>query len=120
MLRLNESDLNTQRMFDLMAVRDGAMPLYLYVIQRILRELRIRQQESGTSFDFSEFERMIDAEKLTRDQLVHLGQRLDTLKSFMVKKEASTARRGLWGNQIQSGTDWSPKVSFLSYPLLIC
>ncbi|KAK7748375.1 hypothetical protein SLS62_008638 [Diatrype stigma] len=122
MLRLNESDLNTQRMFDLMAVRDGPMPLYLYVIQRILRELRISQQELGTSFDYSEFKRMIDAEKLTRDQLVHLGQRLETLESFMVKDDASTAMRGLKDNKTrsQSGTDWIPKTGQLTIVDLSC
>lgn len=116
MLRLNESDLNTQRMFDLMAVREGAMPLYLYVIQRILRDLRIKQQESGTTFNYSEFKRMIEAERLTRDQLVHLGQRLDTLESFMVKEDVFATMKGEVGSR--SGTNWSPKVSLRKQTLI--
>ncbi len=41
-LRFNESDLNTKRMLDLMAVNSShGMPLYMSVINRILRELRI-------------------------------------------------------------------------------
>lgn len=52
-LRLSQSDLNTQRMLDLMAissVQGGSLPLYFHVVIRILRELRLQQQQNGGSF----------------------------------------------------------------------
>jgi len=60
-LRINQSDLNTQRMMDLMAVNqdEGSMPLYLHAINRILRDLRMEQQESGGTFNYSEFKRQV-------------------------------------------------------------
>lgn len=113
-LRINEFDLNTKRMLDLMVAREGAIPLYLHVIQRILRDLRIKQQKLGTRFSYTEFKQMVDAATLTKDQLVSLGQRLDTLESFMAKRNNLEAMRtsGKSRPKPASGTDWTPKVRF--------
>ncbi len=100
-----------------MAVRESGMPLYVHVILRILRELRISQQSSGTLFNYAEFKRMVEAESLTRDQLVSLHQRLDTLESFMVTDKVTAVRNGKKvkvETKIGLGTDWSPKVLYLS------
>ncbi|KAF5679595.1 P-loop containing protein [Fusarium heterosporum] len=89
-LRINQSDLNTRRMLDLMAIssiQGGGMPLYLHVVSRILRDMRIAQQHADCEFDYSSFKRAIGRESLTEGQLLPLQQRLETLESFMVKEQ---------------------------------
>ncbi|KAH6968044.1 hypothetical protein DER45DRAFT_283 [Fusarium avenaceum] len=89
-LRINQSDLNTRRMLDLMAVssiQGGGMPLYLHVVSRILRDMRITQQKTDSEFDYKAFKKAIDRESLTEGQLVPLQQRLETLESFMVRSQ---------------------------------
>lgn len=120
-LRVNESDLNTQRMLDLMAVSSiqGSMPLYLHVVIRILRELRIEQQATGTSFNYGKFKIALDAEALNEGQLAPLQQRLETLESFMVHEQASSydmfkrkkcSTDNKKGKKRKNGNLWVPKV----------
>lgn len=125
-LRLSQLDLNTKRMLDLMAVTSGNMPLYLHVVNRILRDLRITQQKSGKGFDYTTFKRMVQAEDLTKDQLAPLKQRLDTLESFMVEDQAKAYN--MWAKERSGhspkqqrkheaqGTDWTPEVSAQPFP----
>jgi hypothetical protein len=116
--RINESDLNTQRMLDLMAVRSSAghgLPLYLSVINRILRELRIEQQANNVTFSYGRFKHCIDDAALTDAQLAPLQQRLETLESFMVQKEALAYDLFKTGAAVRKtsateGNDWSAKV----------
>lgn len=117
-LRINETDLNTSRMLELMAVSSihGAMPLYFSVINRILRELRIEQQLSNTPFDYGRFKMKLDQVTLTDGQLAPLQQRLETLESFMVQKQAFAY--DLFKTKVKSnktlktkGNDWTPKVT---------
>ncbi|KAM0347310.1 hypothetical protein ACHAPU_004829 [Fusarium lateritium] len=92
-LRISQSDLNTRRMLDLMAVSSihgGGMPLYLHVVSRILRDMRITQQQTDSAFDYRAFKRAIARESLTEGQLLPLQQRLETLESFMVKEQTLT------------------------------
>jgi hypothetical protein len=103
-LRLKEQDLNTKRMLDLMAVGAGTVPLYIHVIQRVLRDMRIEQQATGGAFNYKKFKKIIDNEDLTAQQRVPLDQRLETLESFMVKKPTKYSLDG------SRGTDWTPKV----------
>ncbi|KAI6083845.1 hypothetical protein F4821DRAFT_280569 [Hypoxylon rubiginosum] len=111
-LRINETDLNTKRMMDLMAVKEGgAMPLYLHVINRILRDLRLEQQKTGSSFKYSTFKEMIASElSLTPAQRGPLAQRMDTLESFLVKEQALPT----------AGNDWKPKPGQLTIVDLSC
>ena len=104
-LQIDETDLNTKRMLDLMAVKqdDGPKPLYLHTIDRILRGMRITQQKKGGKFDYGKFKEMVDKENLTPAQLGPLYQRLNLLESFMPSKEKATPT---WGN------DWSPKACY--------
>jgi hypothetical protein len=92
-LHLNQSDLNTKRMLGLMAVRSvqgGGMPLYLHIVVRALRDLRMRQQKTpGAQFDYGAFKRELTETNLTKDQMVPLQQRLGTLESFMLDAQAS-------------------------------
>ncbi|KAJ4421458.1 hypothetical protein N0V82_003722 [Gnomoniopsis sp. IMI 355080] len=108
-LRISETDLNTKRMMDLMAVKTGStMPLYMQVVKRILRDLRIQQQAAGSSFSYQEFCRQIDGADLSDGQRAPLEQRLDTLESFMVKKGTS------------AGVDWTSKAGQLTIVDMSC
>ena len=115
-LRINQSDLTTKRMMDLMAVSpdNGPMPLYLHANSRILRELRIEQQESNDSFDYGKFKKQVMASEMTPAQLGPLNQRLDTLESFMPvwqtevdKIRAANLKKAA---KKMGGNDWSVKV----------
>lgn len=125
-LRINETDLNSQRMLDLMAVSstEGVMPLYLHTVTRILRELRLEQQSIGGLFEYGKFKRLLDKSPLTEGQLAPLQQRLDTLESFMNQSQAKSyqmgkTRRhasrntGMYG--AKGGNDWAPNVSSCSW-----
>jgi len=115
-LRINQSDLTTKRMMDLMAVNpdNGPMPLYLHAISRILRDLRIEQQELNQSFNYARFKKEVDNEDMTPAQLGPLRQRLDTLESFMPKwqteTDVATAKRLKKAAKNAGGNDWSVKV----------
>ncbi|KAK7432199.1 hypothetical protein QQZ08_001144 [Neonectria magnoliae] len=125
-LRINQSDLNTQRMLDLMAVssiQGSGMPLYLHVVSRILREQRILQQRVGTAFDYAAFKRALENESLTEGQLAPLKQRLDTLESFMVEKQTMTMVRKSTANMKNSpsdGNSWKPMAGQLTVVDLSC
>jgi hypothetical protein len=110
-LQIDQADLNTKRMLDLMAVGqdNGPLPLYMHTVQRILREMRVEQQSCGTGFDYAMFKSRILDSGLTPGQLEPLKQRLDTLESFMppqqaFRKVAEKMRAKRWGS------DWTPQV----------
>ncbi|KAI0814223.1 hypothetical protein GGR55DRAFT_500263 [Xylaria sp. FL0064] len=121
-LRLDQADLNTKRMMELMAF-DRAQPLYAQVIQRILRDMRLEQQDKEGAFNYSEFVRKVDNEKLSPDQKRGLQQRLDTLESFMVPAQVSLrlpgGHRGKQHGK-RLGTDWTPKAGELLIVDLSC
>lgn len=128
-LRLNESDLNTKRMLDLMAVTSGSMPLYLHVVNRILRDMRVAQQRTGAPFSYALFKRMMLEEDLTDMQLAPLRQRLDTLESFMVEAHAksfdmfkrSPVKKAQQPSLVPSkGTSWKPQQGLLTIVDLSC
>lgn len=56
-LQIDSSDLNMKRILDLMAIKpeEGSVPLYIHTVIRILREMRMSQQENGTRFDYETF-----------------------------------------------------------------
>lgn len=116
-------------MLELMAVTSGTMPLYLHVVNRILRELRILQQQDGGAFNYTAFKRMLVNENLTEMQLAPLKQRLDTLESFMVESQAKafdmfnrqTTNMSNKKNLFQAkGTDWAPRNGSLTIVDLSC
>lgn len=91
---------------------DRAQPLYASVIQRILRDMRLTQQEKPGNFNYREFITKLEDEPLSPDQKRGLRQRLDTLQSFMVADQIKPFGRGKSaGSILRSGTDWTPKVS---------
>jgi hypothetical protein len=104
-------------MLDLMAVGqdDGPIPLYMHTVKRILRELRIAQQQTQTGFNYQEFKRRVMSSNLTVAQLEPLTQRLDTLESFMPQIQAagSSGKR----KKQPRGSDWNPKVNYRQFHL---
>ncbi|KAK2071632.1 hypothetical protein P8C59_006038 [Phyllachora maydis] len=133
-LRLSQADLNTKRMLDLMAVsHSNTMPLYLHVVNRVLRDLRTSQQRSGSTFDYTMFKQLLMAEKLSPDQKNPLQQRLETLESFMLVSEAKAFDMFTQGQQVkqvkqvqqatranQRATDWTPRPGQLTILDLSC
>lgn len=115
-LQIDESDLNTQRMLDLMAVSQGdvSMPLYMHTVLRILRELRIKQQQNRAEFNYQEFKRRLLDANLAPVQKEFLKQRLDTLESFMpnTQVEANRGKKG-WKLAASRGSVWDPVVSLI-------
>lgn len=103
-------------MLDMMAagsVQGGGMPLYLHVVTRILRQLRITQQQQNSSFKYLTFKQALEAEDLTPGQRCPLQQRLDTLKSFLVNEQVSYIPASSEKKQttlMKRGTDWAPEV----------
>ncbi|KAI1812198.1 hypothetical protein GGS20DRAFT_41318 [Poronia punctata] len=117
-LRLDEADLNTKRMLGLMAFEKN-QPLYVQVIQRILRDMRVEQHLAGGTFDYIKFAERLRAERLMPDQERALKQRLDTLESFMVKQQI-VRRSGNKPPTKRYGTDWTPKAGELIIVDLTC
>ncbi|KAJ5873621.1 uncharacterized protein N7473_013180 [Penicillium subrubescens] len=111
-LQIDQSDLNTKRMLDLMAVNrdNGAVPLYLHTVQRILREMRLLQQNAGSKFDYQDFKSRVLRSELLPGQLEPLKQRLDTLESFMAPQQAGTSyqMKGK-AKKKNAGSSWIPK-----------
>jgi hypothetical protein len=97
-------------MLDLMAVGqdDGPMPLYMHTVKRILREMRIIQQEKETGFDYQEFKRRLMSSNLTPAQLEPLSQRLETLESFMPK--CQTRKTKTSDEKTPPPSTWEPQV----------
>lgn len=112
-LLIDHSDLNTKRMLDLMAVGTGVMPLYLHVVKRVLRDMRVLQQQNGTPFVYANFKQRMAAEKLSEAQNAPLQQRLETLESFMPKGQTTVSAFGgkKQNKGPSTGTDWTAKVS---------
>ncbi|KJZ68488.1 hypothetical protein HIM_12123 [Hirsutella minnesotensis 3608] len=131
-LRIDQSELNTKRMLDLMAVssiQGGGMPLYLHVVTRVLREMRIRQQQTESPFDYKAFKLALSGEALTDGQFLPLQQRLETLESFMVQRQAapdkslkskSKPRQGESCRMPEKGNDWTPVAGQLTVVDLSC
>ncbi|KPM44128.1 hypothetical protein AK830_g2417 [Neonectria ditissima] len=122
-LRINQSDLNTKRMLDLMAVssiQGSGMPLYLHVVSRILREQRILQQRNGTAFDYAAFKLALENESLTEGQLAPLKQRLDTLESFMVEAQTMILKHPNKKKSPSIGNSWKPRAGQLTIVDLSC
>ena len=80
---LPPSELSVERMHRLMAFseKSDSVPLYMEVIQRILRHMAISGQ--GRGFNYGEFLQHLDTASLTADQQRPMKLRLDLLQSFM-------------------------------------
>jgi hypothetical protein len=92
---------------------DGPMPLYLHIVYRILRDMRIAQQETGTSFSYVKFKQQVNDSTMTSAQLGPLNQRLDTLESFMPKAETDIFGKKKRKALDRTGTNWENKVVIL-------
>ncbi|KAI1203251.1 hypothetical protein F5X97DRAFT_283926 [Nemania serpens] len=120
-LRLNESDLNTRRMMELMAVGSGTMPLYMHVVQRVLRDLRLDQQRNNTPFSYSDFKQRIERQDWRPEQFPPLKQRLDTLESFLAGESRSAQKASQPAKPGKTNsTSWTPKEGQLTIVDLSC
>ncbi|KAF4951330.1 hypothetical protein FGADI_7528 [Fusarium gaditjirri] len=128
-LRFSQDDLNTKRMLNLMVASPGQgdkMPLYLHTVMRILRELRINQQQRGGGFNYQEFKDAMKAANLTKEQSTPLHQRLETLESFMAKQDAPPegpkGKKGKGNVAPKNGgkIDWTPASGQLTIVDLSC
>ncbi|KAK0103054.1 hypothetical protein ONS95_000769 [Cadophora gregata] len=120
-LQIKESDLNTKRMLELMAVKSGEqVPLYIHTIYRILREMRIMQQECGTQFNYREFKSQVTESGLAPGQIIPLQQRLDALESFMPKTQVYLGKKGKNKSLLTVEHDWSSKPGHLTIVDLSC
>lgn len=113
-LQIDQSSLNTKRMLDLMAVgqEKGPIPLYMHTVQRILREMRLLQQETDSGFDYYMFKKKLLGADLLPSQLEPLKQRLETLESFMPHQQVRLAQNSKKskGKAQMKGSSWTPKV----------
>ncbi|KAL4944306.1 hypothetical protein BDV06DRAFT_233620 [Aspergillus oleicola] len=115
-LRIDQNQLTTKRMMDLMAVSGDDTPLYLESIKRILREMRIDQQaKQATGFDYREFKRRVDDCGFTPAQKAPLLQRLDALESFMPVSQTKYLSK-----KVVEGTDWHAEPGSLTIVDLSC
>ncbi|KAJ5895540.1 hypothetical protein N7495_007231 [Penicillium taxi] len=124
-LQIDQANLNTKRMMDLMSVGQdgGLMPLYMRTVQRVLREMRLVQQENGTIFDYSAFKNRVLSADLMPSQLEPLKQRLDTLESFMPSHQTtlqSQRSKKTSVNHQSGGSSWKPIPSQLTIVDLSC
>ncbi|KAB8239053.1 P-loop containing nucleoside triphosphate hydrolase protein [Aspergillus alliaceus] len=122
-LQLDQTDLNTKRMMDLMAIGqdDGSVPLYVHTVKRILREMRSAQQETQGCFDYRSFKDKVMDAGLTPGQMEPLKQRLDTLESFMPQHQVSQVRRSKKQGQLElQGSTWDPVPRSLTIVDLSC
>lgn len=92
----------------------GPVPLYMHTVQRILREMRILQQNTGSQFDYWNFKERILDSGLLPGQLDPLKQRLDTLESFMPPQQAPATKQKnkKKANFRGAGSNWTPQVIY--------
>ena len=104
-LELRSRDLSVERMNKLMAFteQEGKVPLYMEVIQRILREMAVASQ--GADFSYKIFRQMLDdeSERFTREQSNPMNLRLALLESFMVSNARKSKDKSALLN-LQPGT----------------
>ena len=97
------------------------MPLYLYAIKRILRELRTEQQASNESFNYAKFKKQVIATKMTEAQLVPSLSAWIPWKVLCQRNtqvdEASAQTMTRAAKKV-GGTDWSIKVCRVSAGIL--
>ncbi|RDW67341.1 uncharacterized protein DSM5745_09207 [Aspergillus mulundensis] len=119
-LAIDQSHLNTKRMMDLMAVNSDDVPLYMESVKRILREMRMVQQNVDGGFDYADFKKRVNGCGLTPAQMGPLQQRLETLESFMPGSQTNIWGVGRSNAEARKGTDWRPVPGQLTIVDLSC
>lgn len=101
---LRPDDLNIERMHRLMAFADkeGAMPLYMSVALRVLRQMAVETR--GNGFNYQAFRSNLERESLTKDQLGPLNMRLEILESFLDIRESRAGKPSGSLFDVQPGT----------------
>ncbi|KJX92326.1 hypothetical protein TI39_contig5870g00003 [Zymoseptoria brevis] len=90
-LMLSDRHLSVERMLRLMAFSEseGSVPLYMEVIQRILRQMAIAE----VTFTMAAFEKLLAKEKFGSGQSVMMDMRLNLLRSFMMPQKVAGQER---------------------------
>lgn len=94
---------------------DESVPLYINVIAKILRQMRLEQTMNG-GFNYALFKNKLDDSGLLPSQKGPMEQRLDVLESFMrpmtltKKARKAVAEKTLF---------WKPMVQYASLPAAI-
>lgn len=83
-LLLRDNQINIANMRALMAIdgHDGKSPLYMAVVNKILRNMAI-DGEGAVGFDYGAFKQAVAASQLSSSQSEHLNMRLQLLESFL-------------------------------------
>jgi hypothetical protein len=113
-LLLHDKQINIANMKALMNIdsSDGKAPLYMAVVNKILRNMAIDRQ--GTvGLDYNRFKRDLAASQLTPSQSEHLNMRLQLLESFLHRSA---------GNSLQqlAGEGFGPRAGALTIIDLSC
>ena len=114
-LSIGNHELNTKRMLELMAVNpeDTSVPLYIHVVYRILRDMRLAQQATGAKFQYYDFKDNLAKSGLTPQQLAPLHQRLSVLESFLSSSPAPRSKKGKKHSHVDNATTWTNEVSLI-------
>lgn len=96
-LRFQDHHLDIDAMHKLMAISEseGSVPLYMEVIQRILREMAIE----GNAFSMNEFIARKNREKFSESQNNMMNMRLDLMQSFLNHTVPSSTGENVYSGQ---------------------
>lgn len=85
-LFLHDSQINRNNMRALMNLdeKDGKTPLYMAIVNKILRDLSMESKGAG-GLNYDKFQSKIKKAKLNPTQHDHLEQRLELLESFLLR-----------------------------------
>lgn len=100
-------------MLELMAVNpeDTVVLLYIHVIHRILRDIRLVQQSTGDKFQYNNFKDKLAKSGLTPQQLAPLHQRLSVLESFLSPSPGPSSKKRKRNLLVDNTTTWTNEVS---------
>ena len=111
-LAFGDKHINIERMLKMMALseQEGSVPLYMEVVQQLLRETAM----GGGEFNFRAFKRQVELQNFAPAQKTMLNMRLNLLRSFMAQDEEDDflASRALRARQ-----NTPPKTGFNPFEL---
>jgi hypothetical protein len=115
-LMLSDKHLSVERMLRLMAFSEaeGSVPLYMEVIQRILRQMAIAEID----FTMTAFEQLLNQENFAPGQRAMMDMRLNLLRSFLVSTRSQNPRRFVEPGDLFESTPGTLTVVDLSDPFI--
>ena len=115
-LTLSDKHLSVERMLRLMAFSEteGSVPLYMEVIQRILRQMAIAEID----FTMATFEKYLNQENFAPGQRAMMDMRLNLLRSFLVPKQSKKRQRFVESDDLFESAPGTLTVVDLSDPFI--